>query len=154
MNLIHFFNIKAMQLKTQKHKKFETKDLSGKSNGYLVPIYNFNEHFFDPGHEPQQVYLTVIVPECFKGPHLHYIRTGFFTCVKGNVKIVVKIDDHYNEYFSGEDYDYLSVEIPTGIPAVIHNISKVEAFVLNMPNPAWTADMNDEHTADFSDYKP
>lgn len=142
-----------MEIKTQKHRKFNTNGPDGKSNGYLIPIYNFNEYFFDPGHEPQQVYLTVVAPGCLKGPHLHHIRTGFFTCIKGNVKIIVKIDDQYNEYYSGEDYDYLSVEIPTGIPAVIQNISKVEAFVLNMPNPAWTADMKDEHTADFSDYK-
>ena len=27
-----------------------------------------------------------------------------------------------------------------------------EAYVLNMPSPAWTPTMNDEHTADFSGF--
>lgn len=32
------------------------------------------------------------------------------------------------------------------------NLGDEDAFVLNMPNPAWTPTMNDEHTADFSSY--
>ena len=50
------------------------------------------------------------------------------------------------------DYDYLSIIIPTGIPAVIQNISDEDAFIINMPTPAWTPEMNDEHTADFFDF--
>jgi hypothetical protein len=70
------------------------------------------------------------------------------------VRIVVKVDGQYLIYYSGEMHDYLSVEIPTGIPALIQNVGDEEAFVLNMPNPAWTPTMNDEHTADFSDFQP
>ncbi len=39
-----------------------------------------------------------------------------------------------------------------GVPALIQNLGEDDAFVLNMPHPAWRPDMNDEHTADFSDY--
>ncbi len=98
--------------------------------------------------------MTVVAPHGAKGPHLHFIRTGCFTCIKGNVRIVVKTDGRYQEYYSGEAYDYLSVEIPTGTPALVQNLGDDEAFVLNMPSPAWTPTMNDEHTADFSDYRP
>jgi dTDP-4-dehydrorhamnose 3,5-epimerase-like enzyme len=118
----------------------------------LVPVYNIHDEFFAPGSEPQQVYLTVVTPGAIKGPHLHYIRTGFFTCIKGNIRIVVKTADGYQEYLSGEDYNYQSVKVPTGVAAVIQNLGQEDAFVLNMPNPAWTPDMNDEYTADFSDY--
>ena len=140
-----------MELKTQTHTKFITRNQEGQTNGYLIPIYNIHDGFFDAGREPQQVYLTVVAPHCIKGPHLHYIRTGFFTCIKGNVRIIVKIGDEYREYYSGEAYRYLSIEIPIGVPAAIQNLEGNEAFVLNMPNPAWTPDMNDEHTSDFSD---
>lgn len=143
-----------MELRTLPHRKFVTRDQKGVSNGFLVPIYNLHDGFFAPGREPQQVYLTVVAPRAAKGPHLHLIRTGCFTCIKGNVRIVVKVDGQYLIYYSGEMHDYLSVEIPTGIPALIQNVGDEEAFVLNMPNPAWTPTMNDEHTADFSDFQP
>lgn len=142
----------VLRLRTQKHPKIQTRDGQGCSNGYLVPIYNVNDHFFDRGKEPQQAYLTVVAPRSIKGPHLHYIRTGFFTCIKGNVRIVVRIEGEYQQYYSGERYDYLSVEVPVGVPAAIQNLGDEEAFVLNMPNPAWTPEMKDEHTADFSDF--
>jgi dTDP-4-dehydrorhamnose 3,5-epimerase-like enzyme len=143
-----------MELRTQPHRKFVTRDHADQCTGYLVPIYNIHDGFFAPGREPQQVYLTVVAPKCSKGPHLHFIRTGCFTCVKGNVRIVVKTDGHYREYYSGEAHDYQSIEIPVGTPALLQNLGDCEAFVLNMPNPAWTPTMNDEHTADFSDYQP
>lgn len=141
-----------MNIRTQKHPKIETKNEDGTPNGYLVPIYNVHDCFFPEGSKPKQVYLTVIDPRQHKGPHLHHIRAGFFTCIRGNIKIVLKMPDGYQELYSGESYDYLSVEVPAGIAALLINSGDVEAFVLNMPAPAWTPDMNDEHAADFSDY--
>jgi hypothetical protein len=141
-----------MTIRVQKHPKLITKSRDGTPNGYLIPIYNLNEEFFVGGAEPKQVYLTVINSGKKKGPHLHFIRTGFFTCIKGNVKIVLKLEGGYKEFFSGESYDFLSVEVPIGVPAMLVNQGKEDAFILNMPNPAWTPTMNDEHDADFSDY--
>ena len=139
-------------MKTKCNKKFITKNSVGEITGYLVPIYNVNEKFNDIDKEPQQVYITVVKIGEIKGPHLHYIRTGFFTCIKGDVRIVVKKDSEYKCFYSGENHDYLSVIIPKGVPAAIQNIGNEDAFVLNMPSPAWTPEMNDEHTADFSDF--
>lgn len=139
-------------MKTKKNPKIVTKNKDGKENGYLIPIYNIHEDFHEKGKEPQQVYLTVVKKGEIKGPHLHYIRTGCFICVKGNVRIIAKKDKEYHVYFSGEDHGYLSVIIDTGIPAAIQNIGDEDAFVLNMPSPAWTPTMNDEFTDDFSDF--
>lgn len=141
-----------MTLRTQNHPKIETRDQAGLSNGYLVPIYNIHDEFFAAGREPQQVYLTTLAPHSSKGPHLHHIRTGCFTCIKGNVRIVVKLGEEYHEYYSGESYNYCSIEIPSGVPALLQNLGAEEAMVLNMPCPAWTPDMDDEYTADFDDY--
>jgi len=142
-----------MNIRTQKHPKIATKAEDGRTNGYLIPLYNINDGFFTGGSEPKQVYLTVIAPGIKKGPHLHHIRTGFFTCIKGDIKIVLKTAEGYKEFYSGENYDYLSIEVPTGIPALLINLGGGEAFVLNMPSPAWTPAMNDEYSADFNDYK-
>jgi dTDP-4-dehydrorhamnose 3,5-epimerase len=141
-----------MTIRTVKNRRFVTRDDAGEPNGFLVPIYNIHDGFFAPGKEPQQVYLTTVLPGKVKGPHLHFIRTGFFTCIKGNVRIILKVDDEYQVFYSGDEHDYASVEVPTGIPAAVQCIGDEEAFMLNMPNPAWTADMDDEHTADFSDF--
>ena len=141
-----------MEIRTLEHKKYITYDENKITNGFLISLYNINDKFFSKGKEPQQVYLTTILPQTFKGPHLHYIRTGYFTCILGNVKIVLKTEDGYKEFYSGTDYNYLSVEVPAGIPAVIQNIGSIEAILINMPNPAWTSNMNDEYSADFSDY--
>lgn len=141
-----------MTLQIKSNPKFITKDQSGEPNGFLVPIYNIHDRFFQPGKEPQQVYLTVIAPCKIKGPHLHFIRTGCFTCIKGNARFVLKTAEGYEVVYSGEEHDYRSVIVPTGVPAAMQNLGEKEAFVLNMPNPAWTPDMNDERTADFSDF--
>jgi dTDP-4-dehydrorhamnose 3,5-epimerase len=141
-----------MEIRTTSHKKFTTKDEHGEVNGFLVPLYNIHDKFFESGKQPQQVYMTTILPGKIKGPHLHHIRTGFFTCIKGNVRVVLKTESGYEVFFSGEDYEYKSIEVPTGVPAAVQCLGDEEAFLLNMPNPAWTPDMNDEHTADFSDF--
>ncbi len=141
-----------MNIRTATHKKYITKNEDGQANGFLVPLYNIHENFFQPGKEPQQVYMTTILPGLVKGPHLHFIRTGFFTCIKGNVRIVLKVGNEYQVFFSGEDHEYTSIEVPTGVPAAVQCLGNEEAYMLNMPNPAWTPEMNDEHSADFSDF--
>jgi dTDP-4-dehydrorhamnose 3,5-epimerase-like enzyme len=141
-----------MEIKTKTNNKFITKDRASQPNGFLVTIYNIHDDFFSEGKEPQQVYLTVIAPHQIKGPHLHFIRTGCFTCIKGNARFVLKTTDGYKVFYSGEAYEYRSVIVPNGIPAALQNLGDDDAYVLNMPNPAWTPTMNDEHTVDFSDF--
>jgi dTDP-4-dehydrorhamnose 3,5-epimerase len=141
-----------MEIRTITHKKFTTKTEQGEVNGFLVPLYNVHEKFFSAGKEPQQVYLTSVLPGMIKGPHLHFIRTGYFTCIRGNVRVVLKTGNEYQVFYSGEDHQYTSIEVPTGVPAAVQCLGDQEAYMLNMPNPAWTPDMNDEHSADFSDF--
>ena len=141
-----------MKLLVKKNSKHKTYDYEKNENGFLVPIYNVNDLNNPKGYSPKQVYLTTIKIGKIKGPHLHYKRDGYFTCIKGNVRVILKIDNKYEEFFSGENHDYSSVFIPKGTPAAIQNISNEDAFLLNMPSPAWTKDMNDEYSADFSDF--
>lgn len=138
-----------MPLRVVKHAKNPTKDINGKTNGFLIPVYNVNDNFIPGDHYPKQVYLTVCDAGTVKGPHLHLKRWGYFTCVKGNVRVVVRVNGAYEEYFSGEDYDYATIEIPPGIPAAIQNICDEQAYVLNTPSPAWRSDDRDEHAVEF-----
>ena len=146
------FNDANLIIKSKNNKRHETKNSYGEHNGFLIPIYNIHEGFHDDDKTPTQVYLTVVSKGKIKGPHLHFIRTGCFTCIKGNARFILKTSAGYEIFNSGDSNEYKSVIVPIGVPAAIQNIGHEDAYILNMPTPAWTPEMNDEHTADFSDF--
>lgn len=130
--------------------KIETKDVNGRPNGFVVPIWNALECKY----RPDQVYLTAVLPGCVKGPHLHQRRTGYFCCVKGHVTLVLRVGGKYKEIRLGEDHDYLAVGISTGTPAAIYNLGPEIALVLNLPSPAWSKDDPDEWPVENWNYIP
>jgi dTDP-4-dehydrorhamnose 3,5-epimerase len=136
----------------QRHPRIITKNKEGRPTGWLVPIFNVHDGMIGPQQHPQQVYLTVIAPGEIKGPHLHLKRWGLFTCIRGNAKIVVRTENGYEEYSTGEDYEYATIQVPAGVPAALQNIGPGEAYMLNMPSPAWHIDDQDEHSVSFDDY--
>ena len=140
------------EIKTKKNPKFITKNLNDQPNGFLVPIINVHEKFVNDEQWPKQVYVTVAVPGDVKGPHLHKKRWQLYTCIKGDIKIVVRINDKYEEYFSGENHDFRTVQVPAGIPSALVNIGEVDAYILNMPAPSWHPDDIDEWDVSFDDY--
>ena len=141
-----------MKISLKKNKVILTKNTAGIENGFLVPIYNELENFVHPAQKPRQIYLTVCKPKTVKGPHLHKKRWGMFTCIKGNVKIVCKTDQNYEEYFTGEDFEFNTIQVPAGIPNALVNIGDNDAYILNMPSPAWAPNMNDDWDIEFGDY--
>ncbi len=141
-----------MALRVFTHPRFITQNPKGKPNGWLVPIFNVHESPIEEAQFPQQVYLTVIAPGEIKGPHLHYSRWGLFTCIKGDARIVVREEGRYEAYLTGESHGFATVQVPAGIPAALQNIGEEEAYMLNMPSPAWQPDAPDEHPVSFDDY--
>ncbi len=140
------------QLHVKTNARIETKDKNGIENGFLIPIINVHDKFIADAQWPKQVYCTVVKPGEVKGPHLHRKRWGLFTCVRGNVKVVVRVDDEYQKYFSGDDYYYQTIQVPAGIPAALVNIGDIDAYILNMPSPSWHPDDQDDWDVDFNDY--
>jgi mannose-6-phosphate isomerase-like protein (cupin superfamily) len=128
-------------------------------SGFEAATYNktrwweYNISDFDHKYLPSDVvYVTVVSPGTVKGPYLHLKRWGVFTCIKGNVKIVIKTEDGYVELYSGEGHDFCSVQIPAGTPAAIQSLGDQDAYVLNLPSPAWHVDDQDDHPVSFDDY--
>lgn len=121
-------------------KLIGTTDGDGAPNGWLLPLWHV-----DSGEPVDQVYLTAVYPGMAKGPHLHMKRTGRFTCVKGDVLIVTRVDDEYREHWSGQGYSFATVRVPPGVPAAIYCLGRMPAFVLNMPSPPWRVDDQDDH---------
>jgi dTDP-4-dehydrorhamnose 3,5-epimerase-like enzyme len=138
-----------MPLRIQKHLRHVTKDSTSKPNGFLVPIFNIHDGFISPGNIPQQVYLTVCEVGKIKGPHLHMKRCGFFTCIRGNIRVVARTASGYEESFSGEDHEFATIEVPAGIPSAVQNIGNEPAYIINTPSPAWHIDDQDEHNVEF-----
>jgi len=139
-------------IKVKTNSKISTKDKHGKENGFLIPIINVHDNFVAEEQWPKQVYCTVVKPGEVKGPHLHHKRWGLFTCVRGNVKVVARVNSNYQEYFSGDDYDYQTIQVPSSVPAALVNIGDVDAYILNMPSPSWHPDDQDDWDVDFNDY--
>lgn len=141
-----------MEIRIRKSRKFQTKDRNGNPNGHLVPVFNVHDAFVAPAQHPQQAYVTVVTPGSAKGPHLHMKRWGLFTCIKGDVKIVVKNGGKYEEHFSGEHHDFATIQLPAGLPAALVNAGTEDAYVLNMPAPSWHVDDQDDHPVTDWDY--
>lgn len=140
-----------MPLRVHPHPTFTTRNTAGDPNGWLVPIYNLHDGFVAPENQPHQVYLTVCDVGEIKGPHLHLKRWGFFTCIRGNIRVVARTDQGYEHHFSGQDYQFATIEVPAGVPSALQNIGDEPAYIINTPSPAWRADDRDEHEVTFDD---
>jgi hypothetical protein len=125
-----------------------TKDAEGHSNGWVLPVWNVTEGLPD-GYRPDQVYITAIAPGCTKGPHLHKVRTGLFTCIVGEAYLIARIADGV---YTRVSLNGQLVRVEPGIPAQLVNESSGEAVVLNMPSPAWRADAPDDWPVE--DWRP
>jgi dTDP-4-dehydrorhamnose 3,5-epimerase-like enzyme len=141
------------KINVKNNPKIVTKNVDGNENGFLIPIMNVHENFVQPDQWPKQVYCTIAKPGSVKGPHLHKKRWGLFTCIKGNVKIVIQVDGKYIEQFTGENHNFATIQVPAGIPSALVNIGEVDAYILNMPSPSWHPEDQDDWDVSFPDYK-
>ena len=121
-------------------QRIDTKDAAGNPNGYVVPIWRA-----DSGERIEQVYLTVVRPGKEKGPHLHQKRCGKFICIRGAAQFILRPPSgiYVRVNLNGNTPEMLVV--PQGTVALIRCISGQAAYLLNMPDPAWSAEDPDEH---------
>lgn len=137
-------------IKTKKNKKYISKNRNGEENGYVLTIVDIAEQFPEPERFPRQIYLTVVAPGEIKGPHHHKIRYAMYTCIKGNIKVVVKKDDKYEVFYSGENYDYATIWVETGLPTALINLEKDrESMIINTPNPSFMESPDDDYEVEF-----
>ena len=123
---------------------------TGKVNGKLISVWKHYENTREL--PPMEAYVTSYFPGVMKGPHLHKTRWDYFTCVKGKVLIIVKDNDGvYHEFVSSED-NPVTVEVPANIPSASINLSNETSLVLNLCNPAWHPENEDNYNVEFSDY--
>lgn len=133
-------------------KIFSKNKYTKENNGYIIPLWKDWENILYK--EPKQMYLNVCFPGEVKGPHLHKVRCQQYACIKGTGLIVVKYGPKdYEEIYVDADKNPSVVVIPPGIPSAIKNTGKEEFVMINMPNPAWHPDNQDDHPVEFEDYQ-
>lgn len=127
-------------VKVEDAKKVLTYDLSGNENGFLVEL--FREDRFTLS------YLTCAKPGAFKGYHLHRVRAARYMCVKGTMKIILYVNGVREEHIlSAENLKRLY--IPKDVPTGLENIGTEDAWLVNLPDPAYDPDLKDEQV-DFT----
>ncbi len=117
-------------VRTKTNLGIVTKDAQGVPNEFLVPLMNVRERLVRPEQWPQQACCTVDHAGEVKGPHLHLKRRGLFTRIRGNIRIVARVDGRHEEAFSGEDHGFATGHVPAGIPNALVNIGDCDAYIL------------------------
>lgn len=136
--------------KIKSNRKITTRNRFRQENGYLVPILDIQEGFPPEQDFPRQIYLTVVAPGEVKGPHYHKQRYAMYTCIQGNIKVILKTDAGYKFHYSGEDHNYATIWIRAGIPTAVINLERDKpSLILNMPNPSFLETPYDDMDVEF-----
>lgn len=142
-----------MKTRIIEEKKIVTRDIVTKeTNGLLVSLWKDWEKIFKT--DPKQVYFNACAPKAVKGPHLHKKRWDHFVCIRGKIRFIIQWGKEYEEIEADADSDpcFKIVEIPPAVACAIQNIGEGEAWFLNMPNPAWHPEEQDDHPVSFEGY--
>jgi dTDP-4-dehydrorhamnose 3,5-epimerase len=145
--------MKPLRTRVFDAQRADSKNAQGNVNGYIVSLYKDWEGQFQA--EPRQVYLNVCLSGEHKGPHLHLKRWDYFTTVRGSVRFVIKYgpgDYEEIDVHCERGHGIKIVEVPPAIPCLMINIGEEESWVINMPNPAWHPDQQDNHPVQYDDY--
>ncbi|MDO8527449.1 MAG: WxcM-like domain-containing protein [Deltaproteobacteria bacterium] len=141
-----------MKTRVIEEKKIVTKDKKGTPNGFVISLWKNWEKYFKA--EPKQIYMNICTPKSVKGPHLHMNRWDYFVCIQGKIRFIVKWGNEYEEVEVDADKDpcFKIVEVPPAIPCAIQNVGESDAWFINMPNPAWHPEDQDDHPISFDHY--
>tara|TARA_B100000953_G_scaffold51417_1_gene39668 strand:+ start:639 stop:1097 length:459 start_codon:yes stop_codon:yes gene_type:complete len=135
----------------QELEKHETKDvLDSHVNGELTVVWRDWDNIIKD--HPKMVYVNTVNPGEIKGPHLHKNRTTYFSCIHGNIVLVIRSDDgEFHEIKSNSEKPSL-VCVKNGIAAAIINPTNDIAKVLVLADIAWKPNDNEMENIDFVDY--
>lgn len=116
-------------------KKVKTYDLKKKENGFLVELFKDGDKTIS--------YLSSCKPGALKGYHLHKVREANYVCIKGKIKIILYTEKGREEHIlSAAKPERL--HIPNNVPTGLSNEWKEEAWIINLPQPAYDPGLKDE----------
>jgi len=132
-------------------EKHETKDTTDSHvNGELTVIWRDWDDLIK--NNPKMVYINSINPGEKKGPHIHKKRTTYFSCIYGNITLVVKESDGKLHEVTLDSKKPELACIPNGIAAALVNTTDYVAKVLVLADIAWKPNDNEMENVSFEEY--
>ena len=132
-------------------EKHETKDNQDQHvNGSLTVVWRDWDNLIK--NHPKMVYVNSINPGEIKGPHVHKNRTTYFSCISGNVVLVIQDNDGKFHEVKADSEKPVLITVPNGIAAAIVNPTTKIAKVLVLADIAWRPNDNEMKDVSFDDY--
>ncbi len=132
-------------------EKHATKDIhDSHTNGDLTVIWRDWDNLIK--NHPKMVYVNSVNPGEIKGPHIHKNRTTSFSCIHGNVVLVIQDDDgKFHEIKADSDKPVL-ITVPNGIAVAIVNPTTEIAKVLVLADIAWRPNDDEMNNISYDNY--
>ena len=129
----------------------QTKDITDSHiNGTLTVIWRDWDNLIK--NHPKMVYVNSVNPGEIKGPHIHKNRTTSFSCIHGNVVLVIQDDDgKFHEIKADSDKPVL-ITVPNGIAVAIVNPTTEIAKVLVLADIAWRPNDDEMNNISYDNY--
>ena len=132
-------------------EKHETKDNQDQHvNGSLTVVWRDWDNLIK--NHPKMVYVNSINPGEIKGPHIHKNRTTHFSCISGNVVLVIQDNGGKFHEVKADSEKPVLITVPNGIAAAIVNPTTKIAKVLVLADIAWRPNDNEMKDVSFDDY--
>ena len=132
-------------------EKHETKDNQDQHvNGSLTVVWRDWDNLIK--NHPKMVYVNSINPGEIKGPHIHKNRTTYFSCISGNVVLVIQDNDGKFHEVKADSEKPVLITVPNGIAAAVVNATAKIAQVLVLADVAWRPNDNEMEDVSFNDY--
>ena len=117
-------------------EKHQTKDITDSHiNGELTVIWRDWDNLIK--NHPKMIYVNSVNPGEIKGPHIHKNRTTSFSCIHGNVVLVIQDNDGKFHEIKADSEKPVLITVPKGIAAAIVNPTTKIAKVLVLADTAW-----------------
>jgi len=132
----------------EKHETMDNQDQH--VNGSLTVVWRDWDNLIK--NHPKMVYVNSVNPGEIKGPHIHKNRTTSFSCIHGNVVLVIQDNDGKFHEIKADSEKPVLITVPKGIAAAIVNPTTKIAKVLVLADIAWRPNDNEVKNVSFDDY--
>ena len=132
-------------------EKYQTKDITDSHiNGELTVIWRDWDNLIK--NHPKMVYVNSVNPGEIKGLHIHKNRTTSFSCIHGNVVLIIQDHDGKFHEIKADSEKPVLITVSNGIASAIVNPTTRIAKVLVLADIAWKPNDNEMKNISFDDY--
>ena len=129
----------------------KTKDITDSHiNGELTVIWRDWDNLIK--NHPKMVYVNSVNSGEIKGPHIHKNRTTSFSCIHGNVVLIIQDNDGKFHEIKADSEKPVLITVSNGIASAIVNPTAKIAKVLVLADIAWKPNDNEMIDVSFDNY--